>query len=87
MFALTRFPTIAAAYLALKREGYVGFECYSSVGDMEYGSREYWFRPEAPKNEFGISTDRCCISMDFDGSWTTFDLPGANETGPFPIAA
>lgn len=36
----------------LRDAGYV-FEKLGESGDYGYGSREYWVKPNSPKNEFG----------------------------------
>lgn len=49
--------------------GYTVLDEVSSSGDYAHGSREYWAKPDAPKNEFGITKERVDIAKLSASKW------------------
>lgn len=50
------------AQAALMSMGYTEFEGLSQCGDYGQGSREYWSKPNSPKNDYGVPTEQRSIS-------------------------
>lgn len=59
---MTKHPTKAAARAHVKAAGYTVLDSISASGDHGYGSREYYAKPDAPKNQHGATMGCVAIS-------------------------
>ena len=63
-------PTKSAARAAVKAAGFTVLDGVSSSGDYAHGSREYYARPNAPKNQYGATMETVSISK-LPGCWAS----------------
>lgn len=56
------YPTKRAAIRAIIDAGFTVHDETSSSGDYALGSREYYKRPDAEVNQYGVALNRACAS-------------------------